>query len=64
MYARLRQPTSPCNSCWYKRYIKNQRLEQIANSVVELALSVKSNSFDVTLSAITVRSDGHQRKVV
>ena len=38
--------------------------QQIAKPIVELALSVKSNSCDVTLSKITVRNDGHQRKVV
>ena len=37
----------------------NQRPEQIAKSIVELALSVKTNSCDVTLSDITVRNDGH-----
>ena len=42
----------------------NKQPEQIVKSIVELALSVKSNSCDVTLSNITVRNDGHQRKVV
>ena len=42
----------------------NQRPEQIAKSIVELDLSVKSKSCDVTLSDITVRNNGHQRKVV
>ena len=42
----------------------NQRREQIEKSIVELALSVKTNFCDVTLSDITVRNDGHQRKVV
>ena len=42
----------------------NNQTEQIAKSIIELALSVKSNSCDVTLSNITVRNDGHQRKVV
>ena len=41
-----------------------QRQEQIEKSIVELALSVKTNFCDVTLSDITVRNDGHQRKVV
>ena len=41
----------------------NQWPEQITQSIVELALSIKSNSCDVTLSDITVRNDGHQRKV-
>ena len=40
----------------------NKKPEQIPESVVELALSVKCNSFDVTLSGITVRDDSHQRK--
>ena len=43
---------------------RNQRLEQIAKLIVELALSVKRNSCDVTLSDITVRNDGQQQKVV
>ena len=43
---------------------RNQRLEQIAKSIVELALSVKRNSCDVTLSDITVRNDGQQQKGV
>ena len=38
---------------------RNQRLEQIAKSIVELALPVKRNSCD-----ITVRNDGQQQKVV
>ena len=42
----------------------NRRLEKIAKSIVELPLSVRSNSCDVTLSNITVRNDGHQQKVV
>ena len=42
----------------------NQRLEQIEKSIAELALSVKTKFCDVTLSDITVRNDGHQRKVV
>ena len=41
----------------------NQRPEQIAKLIVELALAVKSNSCDVTLSDITVKNDDHQRKV-
>ena len=40
----------------------NQRQEQIAKLIVELALSVKSNSCDVTLPDITVKNDDHQRK--
>ena len=40
--------------------LTNKQLEQIAKSIVELALSVKSNSCDVKLSDITVRNDGHQ----
>ena len=43
---------------------KNHRLEHIAKSIVELALSVKSNSCDVTLSEITLGNDGHQQKIV
>ena len=41
----------------------NKQLEQITKSSTELALSVKGNSCDVTLSNITIRNDGHQRKV-
>ena len=41
----------------------NKQPEQIAKSIVESALSVKSNTCDVTLSEITVRNDGHQQKV-
>ena len=41
----------------------NKQPEHIAKSIVELALSVKSNCCDVTLSYITVRNDSHQRKV-
>ena len=37
----------------------NQRPEQIAKSIVELALSVIRNSCDVTLSDITVRNNGY-----
>ena len=43
---------------------KNQRPEHIAKSIVELALSVKSNSCEVTLSDITLGNDGHQQKIV
>ena len=44
--------------------LTNKQLEQIAKSIVELALSVKSNSCDVKLSDIRVRNDGHQWKIV
>ena len=40
--------------------LTNKQLEQIAKSIVELALSVKSNSCDVKLPDIRVRNDGHQ----
>ena len=42
----------------------NQRPEQIAKTILGLALSVKSNSCDVTLSYITFWNDGHQQRVL
>ena len=42
----------------------NKQPEQIAKSIIELTLLVKSNSCDVMLSNITVRNDGHQQKAV
>ena len=42
----------------------NKQPEPMGKSIVELALSVKTNSCDVTLSEITVGNDSHQRKVV
>ena len=39
---------------------RNQRPEKIAKSVIKAALSVKSNSCDVTLSDTTVKNEGDQ----
>ena len=41
-----------------------QQLQQIAKSIVQLALSLKSNSCNVTLSDITVKNNGPQHKVI
>ena len=38
--------------------LRNQRPEKIVKSVVKAALSVKSNTCDVTLSDITVKNEG------
>ena len=70
MYARIRQVFFRENPHHFIIHVgandisTNQRPEQIAKSIVELDLSIKSSSCDVTLSDITVRNDGHQRKVV
>ena len=41
-----------------------QQPPKIAKSIVELALSLKSNSCDMTLSDITVKNNGPQHRVI
>ena len=41
----------------------NKRPEQIAESIIGLATSLKSDTCDVLVSSITVRNDQHRKKV-
>ena len=41
----------------------NKRLEQIADSIIGVATSLKSDTCDVLVSSITVRNDQHRKKV-
>ena len=41
----------------------NKRPEQIAESIIGVATSLKSDTCDVLVSSITVRNDQHRKKV-
>ena len=41
----------------------NKRPEQIAESIIGVATSLKSDTYEILVSSITVRNDQHRKKV-